>query len=454
MRGRHLLLAASCVLAGAWLADAAAPGRVAVMLQIEGAIGPAAADYLERSLDKAKERKAALVVLRMDTPGGLDTSMREMIRSILASPIPIVSYVSPSGARAASAGTYLLYASHVAAMAPGTNLGAATPVSIGGLPLDDRDSDKDREKKDDDAKSKTPRGRGVMDTKIINDAAAYMRGLADLRGRNADWAEKAVREGVSLSAREARENNVIDLLATSLEDLFAQLHGRTVIVGGKDVTFDTEGIATLPLEPDWRTRLLGAITNPNVAVILMMLGIYGLLFELVHPGAIYPGTVGAISMLVALYALAALPVNLAGLGLMVLGVALMVAEAMTPSLGALGIGGAIAFMLGATMLIDTDLPEFEISWSVIGAAAAVTLGFALAVVRLAWKARERKVASGREEMLGARGKVIDWAGTAGHVFAHGERWNAVAASPLRPGQDVRVSGIDGLILRVEADKSD
>ncbi|KKZ85217.1 membrane protein for nodulation competitiveness (plasmid) [Rhizobium phaseoli Ch24-10] len=388
----------------------------------------------------------------MDTPGGLDTSMREIIRAILASPVPVASFVAPSGARAASAGTYILYASHIAVMAPGTNLGAATPIALGVKPFG---GDEEPEKKPGEAGGKQAQAPGdAHEAKAVNDAVAYIRGLAELRNRNADWAERAVSEAASLSSTAAVREHAIDFIAVDFNDLLAKAQGHMVRVGQTDVRLDTAGLAVQEFEPDWRTRLLSVITDPNIAIILMMVGIYGLIFEFLAPGTMLPGTVGGICLLLGLYALALLPVSFAGLGLIFLGVGLTAAEAHSPSFGAFGIGGGIAVILGATILFDTDIPGLKVSRPLLGAIAFATLAFSLVVARLAFTSRFRQVATGAEEMIGISGRVQSWTGLTGYVIAHGERWKAVSAEPLVAGDLVSVTGRNGLALEVASRPKD
>ncbi|MFC7397503.1 nodulation protein NfeD [Chelatococcus sp. GCM10030263] len=420
--------------------------RQAIVLDIEGAIGPATTEYLRHGLSEAVARSAALVILRMDTPGGLDSAMRDIIRDILASPVPVATYVSPSGGRAASAGTYILYASHIAAMAPGTNLGAATPVQLGGGRQPFGGS---QEPEKEGSPPATP--RDASEAKAVNDAVAYIRGLAELRSRNATWAEKAVREAASLPATEAVQQDVVDFIATDLQDLITKADGRTVRIGDQEQRLATAGLTLVAMEPDWRTQLLAAITNPNIAYILLLLGFYGLIFEFINPGAVAPGVIGAISLLVGFFALNLLPINYAGMALLLLGIALMTAEAFVPSFGVLGIGGAAAFGLGSLFLFDRDVPGFALSWPVVVAATGVSAGFLAIAMAAAVRAHRRSVVTGDTGLVGAPGEVLEWNGPEGYVRVHGERWAARSRVPLVPRQWIRVVGRDRLTLVVEPD---
>src|SRR5215831_3057868 len=428
-----------------------------VLLTVEGAISPATTDYAIRGLHKAAEQGAPLVVIQLDTPGGLDTSMRALVKEILASPVPVATFVSPAGARAASAGTFILYASHVAAMAPATNLGAASPVQIGApqggepsRPPEKEPTDKPAMKKGKAPVSGESVPKDTMARKMMHDAAAYIRSLAQLRGRNAEWGEQAVREAVSLSAKDALERKVIDVVAEDVPDLLRKLDGRKVTVQGVERTLRTAGAGTVAIAPDWRSGLLAVIANPSVALILMMIGVYGLLFEFSSPGLVAPGVVGGICLLLAFYAFHLLPVNYAGVGLILLGIAFLVAEAFVPSFGALGIGGAVALVFGSVILIDPEeaagyaVPvPFSVTLAVLSAALVFgTVYFALF-------ARRRPVVSGREDIVGASGEALEDFTGEGWARVRGENWRAVSATPLGRGQKVRVLGIDGLTLRVE-----
>jgi len=462
-------------LAPSW---AAAQRGTVVVLNIAGPIGPATADYVHRGMQAAQEQGAVLVVLTMDTPGGLDTAMRSIIQDILASPVPVASLVAPSGARAASAGTYILYASHIAAMAPGTNLGAATPVQLGGAPTPgkpeapkpagtplkqpgqagdgeaaDKESGGSNKAQDDSAADEAaPDMSDPHKAKQVNDAIAYIRSLAQLRGRNVEWAERAVRHAASLPAEEALEINVIDLIANDLDDLLAKIDGRTVNVMGNDRVLDTADVDVVTVDPDWRNRLLSVITDPNILPILMTLGMLGLLYELINPGFVLPGVLGAICLVLALYASQVLPVNYAGVALILLGIAFMVGEAFAPSFGALGIGGVIAFIIGSIILIDTEAPGFGVSIPFIVTFGVVMGMLFFALMTMVVKMRRSPIVSGREQLVGASGEVLESFDAQGRVRVHSETWTARSQQPLQKGDRVRVVGVEGLLLDVEPDQ--
>jgi membrane-bound serine protease (ClpP class) len=418
----YLLLSIICGLAAAQAAAQPAP---VLVVPLDGAVGPASADFVSRAIKRAAKEKAQLVIVRMDTPGGLDTSMRSLIKDILASPVPVASFVAPSGSRAASAGTFIMYASHIAAMAPGTNLGAASPVAIGGGGPQKGDS-KDKAQED------------TMTRKVTNDAVAYIRGLAEMRKRNADWAEKAVRESVSLSAQEALKLKVIDHIAADVPDLLKKL-------GKADAP-------VVEVEVDWRTKVLAVITNPAIAYIMILVGIYALIFEFMNPGLVLPGVVGAICLLLALYAFHLLPVNYAGLALILLGIAFMIAEAFLPAFGSLGVGGLIAFVIGSVILLeDTDLPGFEIPYGLIAGVSAASAAFLFFVIGVAVRNRTRPVVTGREYLMGAPAEALEDFDAEGWARVQGETWRVRSGVPVRRGQRLRVKSIDGLVLTVEVE---
>ena len=428
-----------------------APEREGYIIQIEGIISPASADYFSRSLQKAIDANAEFLLIRLDTPGGLDASMRKMIKAIISSPVPVVTYVTPGGARAASAGTYLLYASHVAAMSPATNLGAATPVQLspGFAQEQDKSPLPDPQQQDGEEVQPDKSAGDAMTRKVVNDAVAYIRGLADLRGRNADWAEQAVREAASLTAEAALENNVIDIIAADQRDLIQQLDGKKIKVLGMDTTLQTEPVTLTELLPDWRNKVLAVITNPNIAYLLMMIGIYGLIFEFANPGSIVPGTIGSICLLLALFSFQVLPINYAGLALMLLGIALMVAEAFQPSFGVLGLGGVAAFVAGSVMLIDTELPGYGINMGVVAGVTVSTVAFFLMALGMVLRNRHHPIVSGEEEMLGSLCTALEDFSSEGRVLAHSEHWTARTQTPLKKGDQARIRAIDGLILDIE-----
>jgi membrane-bound serine protease (ClpP class) len=489
----------------------------AAVLEINGAIGPATSRYVVHGIESAQKGGSRLVILEVDTPGGLDTSMRDIIRAILASPVPVVTYVSPPGARAASAGTYILYASHIAAMAPATNLGAATPVSIGGEPAPEPNPTSapgptpvpnptsapapapspgttpapapapspgttsapaptpgpatttpapPRDQKSPPRQSpqsqspqpaptetphaaEPPQPATAMERKVINDAVAYIRGLAELRGRNAEWAERAVRGAASLSSTEALQQKVIDVVARDIPDLLTQIDGREVSMGDHAVKLATRDLAIQHVKPDWRTQLLAVITHPTVAYGLMLIGIYGLLLEGYNPGVMLPGVTGTICLLVALYAFQILSVNYAGLALVALGVGMIIAEFFFPAFGSLGLGGLIAFVVGSLILFDTDVPGMNVALPLIAAIATVGGLVILGIAYVAARSMRRPVVTGVQGMIGDNAEVLqDFAGT-GRVRYRGELWNAHSDTELHAGQMARIVKVEGLTLWVE-----
>jgi len=442
-------------------AVATAAGTV-VVLEIDGPIGVATSDYLSSGIEHAEDLNAELVILNMDTPGGLVSSMRDMVKVILGSSVPIVTYVTPAGARADSAGTYILLASHVAAMAPTTHLGAATPVSLNGgdatpddsfdVPIEKPVEDTSEDATDDDeAETSEPQPGSAMERKVLNDAIAYIRGLAERYGRNADWAEDAVRSAATLTAREALEKNVIEFIAEDQADLLLQLDGFEVSVQSEAVVLATEDVRVEDFEPNWRIKVLMVIANPEIVLILGMIGLYGLMYEGWNPGAIVPGVVGIICLLIAAYALQVLPVNYAGLALIIVGLALMTAEAFAPSFGALGLGGIAAFVFGAIMMFDSGIPGFGISIAFVVSIALAAALLIIWMVSFILKLRRRGAVSGRESIIGGIGTATQDFNSDGEgmVWLEGEAWSARSEAPIEKDQDIIVTAMDGLTLEVK-----
>ncbi len=424
--------------------DAAGRPPHAVVLEIKGVIGPAVSEYIQKGLATAAEEGARVVVLQMDTPGGLDHAMRDIVQGILNSPVPVLTYVFPAGARAASAGTYILYASHIAAMSPTTNLGAATPIQIGGLPNTPNTPEKSKEKPQEE--QTVPEG-SAMERKMVHDAAAYIRSLAERYGRNADWAEKAVREAVSLTAREALALKVVDIVATDLTDLLRQADGRNVVIGSGTGQLKTADLSPVYILPTWQNKVLAVISDPNVAYILLLLGVYGLIYELASPGAFLPGVAGAISLLLALYGFQVLPINYSGLALIILGILLIAGEAFVPSFGSLGIGGIVAFGVGSLILLEDE--SLRISLPLIAGTTLFSAAFILWLMGRSFSLRRKPIRTGAEALIGMTGEAIDDFSGDGRIWLLGESWQAKSGEKLQRGEKVKVTTKEGLVLTVE-----
>ena len=439
-----------CVLFFLGSTPLAQAAEMAILLNLEGAIGVATAEYIISGINEAENRGAELVIIQMDTPGGLVNPMRDIVKAILSANVPVATYVAPDGARADSAGTYILLASHIAAMAPTTHLGAATPVALGGggEKKDKSDPTDEKESEPDDEKDETNPG-SAMEKKIMNDSIAYIRGLAKSHNRNADWAEKAVTEAATLIAAEALENNVIDLIAVNQSELLQKINGRELEVNNRTIVLKTESIDIETIEPSWRIKVLSTIASPEIALLLLTIGIYGLLFEGYNPGAILPAVVGVICLLLAAYALQVLPVNYAGLALIIVGIGLIIAEAMIPSFGVLGIGGIAAFIFGSIMMFDSGIPGFSISVVFVIFLAIFAGLFLLWLVSYLVRLRRRGATSGRASILGGIGTAMESFTGNGKVWIEGEIWAAVSKVAIEEGQAVVVRAINGLTLEVE-----
>lgn len=440
-------------------ASSGAPGRGQVwVVELDGALGPASGDLIIRSIRDATEAGARALVIRMDTPGGLDKSMRDLVKAILAADVPVITYVAPDGARAASAGTYIAYASHIAAMAPATNIGSSTPVSIApgpgpgspGAPFPDA-GDGSGDESDGDAERTAPQSMDAMTRKVINDAVSYLQSLAELRGRNVEWAEETVRYGANLRASEALEQNVIDVVAPSLRALLEDIDGTSVTLNNRTVTLEVAEAGVRMVETDWQHDLLTIITDPTIAYGLLIFGIYGLILEFYNPGMVFPSVIGIVCLLLGAYGLQMLPINYAGLALILVGIGLMVAEVFTPTFGIMGLAGLVSFVIGSVILMDTEAPGYQVPFLVIGAFAAATAGLSMLTIGAAVQARRRRVTTGEEGMIGATAEALEDFTESGPVWVFSERWTARTDSPVRKGDKLKVTAIDGLTLNVTAE---
>ena len=443
----RVVLVLTCV----WLGLTQVSANEVRVLTIEGAIGPATAHHINKAIAQAAEDKIELVVIQLDTPGGLVDSLRVIVQDILSSPVPICTYVAPNGARAASAGTYLSYASHISAMCPVSNIGSSTPVSMGsppqnvpGIPGTADPTDESEDSQEEAV------GTTAMDRKVMEDSVAYIKSLAELRGRNVDWAEKTVREAANLTASVALELNVTDYIATDIRDLLDQIHGTTIAnVNDRSVTLDTANAVVVEIKTDWVYEFLKIITNPNVAYLLLIVGINAIIIELYNPGLGGAGILGIVCLVLGAYALHLLPLNYAGLALLVVGVILFIAEAITPSYGIFGLGGIVSFIIGSLLLYDTDVPAFQISFALVGAISTVTALLMIFVIRTALRQRKKGPESGLDALIGKQARVVADFREEGHVFTEGETWSARADVPLARNDKVVVREIDGLTLIVE-----
>lgn len=413
------------------------------IVSFDGALGPATGDLIIRSIADAQAAGARAIIIQMDTPGGLDKAMRDVVKAILSADIVVITYVYPDGARAASAGTYIAYASHIAAMSPATNIGSSTPVSIAPTPSIPSTQDGDQDK---------PPPQDAMMKKVVNDAVAYLQGLAELRGRNIEWAEETVREGTNLRASVALEKNIIDLIAKDVPTLLAELDGREVKLPNRTVTLDVASARVVLVETDWRHELLEVITDPSIAYGLLIFGVYGLILEFYNPGMIFPAVVGVICLLLGAYGLQMLPVNYAGLALMAVGIGMMLGEAFTPTMGVLGVAGVIAFVIGSIILMDSQQPGYEVPLSIIAAFTVTSAGLSLFTIGAAMRMRNQEALTGKEAMVGKQAEVLEDFDKQGWVRAFGETWLAESAKPVKKQAIVKIVAVEGLILKVQPEK--